>query len=52
MLNLTLKQLGDELASGRVSSVEATQYFLNRIAGAGKSLNAFVTALVVVAVNN
>ena len=43
MFNLTLKQLGDELASGRVSSVEATQYFLNRIAGAGKSLNAFVT---------
>ena len=43
MFNLTLKQLGDDLASGRVSSVEATQYFLDRIAGAGKPLNAFVT---------
>ena len=43
MLNLTLKQLAVELASKRVSSVEVTEYFLNRINGLGKTLNAFIS---------
>ncbi len=43
MLNLTLKQLAAELASKRVSSVEVTEYFLNRVNGLGKTLNAFIS---------
>ncbi len=43
MLNLTLKQLAAELAAKRVSSVEVTQYFLKRINGVGKALNAFIS---------
>src|SRR5258707_8381950 len=43
MLNLTLKQLAAELAAKRVSSVEVTQYFLKRINGLGKTLNAFIS---------
>src|SRR4051812_22721379 len=43
MLNFTLKQLSGELAAKRASSVEVTQYFLDRIERAGKALNAFVT---------
>jgi aspartyl-tRNA(Asn)/glutamyl-tRNA(Gln) amidotransferase subunit A len=43
MLNLTIKQLASELAARRVSSIEVTQYFLNRINTLGKSLNAFIS---------
>ena len=43
MLNFTLKQLAAELAAKRVSSVEVTKFFLNRINGSGKALNAFIS---------
>ncbi|MCE9639550.1 MAG: Asp-tRNA(Asn)/Glu-tRNA(Gln) amidotransferase subunit GatA [Betaproteobacteria bacterium] len=43
MLNLTLKQLATELAAKRVSSVEVTEFFLKRIKGLGKTLNAFIS---------
>ena len=43
MLNFTLKQFAAELAAKRLSSVEITQFFLNRINGIGKSLNAFIS---------
>lgn len=43
MLNFTLKQIGSELAARRVSSVEVTKYFLNRINALGKTFNAFIS---------
>ncbi len=43
MLNSTLKELAVELAARRVSSVEITEYFLKRINGLGKTLNAFIS---------
>ena len=43
MLNSTLKQLAADLAARRVSSVEVTQFFLKRINGLGKTLNAFIS---------
>ena len=43
MLNSTLAQLAAELAAKRVSSVEATQFFLKRINTVGKALNAFIS---------
>ena len=43
MLNLTIKQLSAELAAKRVSSVEATGFFLNRINVLNKKYNAFIT---------
>ena len=43
MLNLTLKQLAAELAAKRVSSVEVTEFFLKRIKGLGKTVNAFIS---------
>jgi aspartyl-tRNA(Asn)/glutamyl-tRNA(Gln) amidotransferase subunit A len=43
MLNFTLKQLAAELAAKRLSSVEVTEFFLNRISGLGKALNAFIS---------
>jgi aspartyl-tRNA(Asn)/glutamyl-tRNA(Gln) amidotransferase subunit A len=43
MLNFTLKQLAAELAAKRLSSVEVTEFFLNRISGLGKMLNAFIS---------
>ncbi len=43
MLNFTLKQLAAELAAKRVSSVELTEFFLRRINGLGKTLNAFIS---------
>jgi len=43
MLNYTLKELAAELAAKRASSVEVTQFFLNRINGLGKTLNAFIS---------
>ena len=43
MLNYTLKELAAELAAKRASSVEVTQFFLNRINTLGKTLNAFIS---------
>jgi aspartyl-tRNA(Asn)/glutamyl-tRNA(Gln) amidotransferase subunit A len=43
MLHATLKQLSDGLASGKFSSVEVTQYFINRIKYLNKSLNCFIS---------
>ena len=43
MLHATLKQLSDGLATGKFSSVEVTQYFLNRINELNKSLNSFIS---------
>ena len=43
MLNSTVKQLATDLAAKRLSSVEATQYFLKRINTLGKSFNAFIS---------
>src|SRR3990172_2780989 len=43
MLNHSLKQLAADLAARRVSSVEATQYFIKRINALGKALNAFIS---------
>jgi len=43
MLNSTLKELSDLLAAKKISSVELTQYFLNRINRFNPSLNAFIT---------
>src|SRR5258706_5008410 len=41
MLNSTVKQLGADLATKPVSSIEVTQYFINRIKLLGKVYNAF-----------
>ena len=43
MLNATLKQLSLQLAQKKVSSVELTQFHLDRIARLNPGLNAFVT---------
>ena len=43
MLHATLKQLCDGLANGKFSSVEVTQYFINRIKRLNKSLNSFIS---------
>ncbi len=43
MLNASLKQLSALLADGKVSSVELTQTFLDRIEQLNPSLNAFIT---------
>ena len=43
MLNFTIKQLAAELAARRVSGVEVTEYFLNRIKALGKTYNAFIS---------
>ena len=43
MLNLSLRQLSDALASQRFSSVELTQFFLDRAAALNPTLNAFIT---------
>src|SRR5688572_16855911 len=43
MLNSTLKELSDLLAAKKISSVELTQYFLNRVNRFNPSLNAFIT---------
>ncbi|HYK14296.1 MAG TPA: amidase family protein, partial [Burkholderiales bacterium] len=43
MLNYTLKELAAELAAKRASSVEVTQFFLNRINSIDKTLNAFIS---------
>ena len=43
MINATLKQLSAQLASKKISSVELTQLYLDRIAALNPVLNAFVT---------
>ncbi len=43
MLHATLKQLCDGLAAGKFSSVEVTQYFINRIKYLNKYLNCFIS---------
>ena len=43
MHRATLKELAAKLASKEVSSVELTRHFLDRIAGVGAQLNAFIT---------
>ena len=43
MLNLSLKELSQALAEKKFTSVELTQFFLNRIKKHNSSLNAFIT---------
>ena len=43
MLHATLKQLSDGLATGKFSSVEVAQFFINRINSLNKSLNSFIS---------
>ena len=43
MLHATLKQLCDGLATGKFSSVDLTQYFLNRINKLNSAINSFIT---------
>ena len=43
MLNSTVKQLASDLAAKRVSSIEVTQYFINRIKLLGGVYNAFIS---------
>ena len=43
MLNATLKNLSDELAAKKLSSVEICKYFINRINELGKKYNCFIT---------
>ena len=43
MINASLKQLSQALAAKRISSVELTQLFVDRIARLNPALNAFVT---------
>lgn len=43
MQQATLKQLSDALAAGKFSSVELTQFFLNKIKGLNPALNCFIS---------
>ncbi len=43
MLNATLKNLSDDLAAKKLSSVEICKYFLNRINELGRKYNCFIT---------
>ena len=43
MLNSTVKQLASDLAAKRVSSIEVTRYFINRIKLLGGVYNAFIS---------
>jgi len=43
MINSSLKQLGQQLASKQVSSVELTQAYLQRMAQFNPAINAYVT---------
>jgi aspartyl-tRNA(Asn)/glutamyl-tRNA(Gln) amidotransferase subunit A len=43
MLNSSLRQLSAELAQKKVSSVELTQFYLDRVARLDSGLNAFIT---------
>jgi aspartyl-tRNA(Asn)/glutamyl-tRNA(Gln) amidotransferase subunit A len=42
MINRSLKQLGELLQAKKISSVELTQFFLNRIAQYNPSINAYI----------
>ncbi len=43
MLNSSLQQLGSALRAGKISSVELTQLYLDRIAAFNPALNAYIT---------
>ena len=43
MHNATIKSLSADLAARRISSVELTQHFLNRIKALGGKYNCFIT---------
>jgi aspartyl-tRNA(Asn)/glutamyl-tRNA(Gln) amidotransferase subunit A len=43
MLNSSLQQLGSALRAGKISSIELTQLYLDRIAALNPALNAFIT---------
>ena len=43
MLNSSLRQLGNALRAGKISSVELTQLYLDRIAALNPALNAYIT---------
>jgi len=43
LIDASLSELAAALAAGRISSVELTRLFLDRIAGPGAPLNAFIT---------
>ena len=43
MLNLSLKELSQALGEKKFTSVELTQFFLNRVKKHNPSLNAFIT---------
>jgi aspartyl-tRNA(Asn)/glutamyl-tRNA(Gln) amidotransferase subunit A len=43
MLNSSLLKLGDALRAGKISSVELTQLYLDRIAALNPALNAYIT---------
>jgi aspartyl-tRNA(Asn)/glutamyl-tRNA(Gln) amidotransferase subunit A len=43
MHNKTIREMADDLAAGRYTSVELTQHFINRIHAHDKSLNSFIT---------
>jgi len=43
MINSSLHQLGSALRAGKISSVELTQLYLDRIAELNPALNAYVT---------
>jgi Asp-tRNA(Asn)/Glu-tRNA(Gln) amidotransferase A subunit family amidase len=43
MLNSSLQQIGSALRARKISSVELTQLYLDRIAALNPALNAFIT---------
>ena len=43
MLNLSLKEISQALEKKKFTSVELTQFFLNRVKKHNPSLNAFIT---------
>lgn len=45
MKNLTIKSAAEKLSSGEITSVELTEYYLNRIKELNPKINAFITVL-------
>ena len=45
MINASLKQLSAQLAAKKISSVELTQLYLDRIAALNPDLNAYITEI-------
>ncbi|KXS31228.1 MAG: Glutamyl-tRNA(Gln) amidotransferase subunit A, partial [Candidatus Gallionella acididurans] len=43
MIDSSLQQLGSALRAGKISSVELTQLYLDRIAALNPGLNAYIT---------